>query len=124
MKVKGEVNFGPKQACIPSASKAKGKRSVADLDGSKEEEEGSPIEDSSSFAADSDVVFGEETEGATFNHTNDKGLTGYRYERKKDRYPVNRKESPAGNNQASPPRFSSRASFLAYLLGQVELFTY
>mgnify|MGYP004700874135 CR=1 FL=1 len=72
MKDKGEVNSGPKQACIPSASKAKGKRSVADLDGSKEEEEGSPIEDSSSFAADSDVVFGEEREGATFNHTNSK----------------------------------------------------
>ena len=72
MKDFGEANSGPKQACIPSASKAKGKRSVADLDGSKKEEEGSPIEDSSSFAADSDVVFGEETEGATFNHTNSK----------------------------------------------------
>ncbi|KAI5650395.1 hypothetical protein M9H77_36400 [Catharanthus roseus] len=72
MKVKGEVNFGPKQACIPSASKAEGKRSVANLDGSKEEEEGSVIEDSSYFAADSDVVFGEETKGATFNYTNAK----------------------------------------------------
>ncbi|KAI5664212.1 hypothetical protein M9H77_23535 [Catharanthus roseus] len=72
MKVKGEVNFGPKQACIPSASKAKGKRLVADLDGSKEEEEGSPIEDSSSFPTDSDIVFGEETKRATFNHTNAK----------------------------------------------------
>ncbi|KAI5669002.1 hypothetical protein M9H77_18855 [Catharanthus roseus] len=72
MKVKGQVNFGPKQLCIPSASKAKGKGSVVDLDGSKEEEEGSSIEDSSSFAADSNVVFGEETEGATFNHKNAK----------------------------------------------------
>ncbi|KAI5664234.1 hypothetical protein M9H77_23557 [Catharanthus roseus] len=56
MKVKGEVNFGPKQACIPSANKAKGKRSVADLDGSKEEEESLPIEDSSFFTTDSDRI--------------------------------------------------------------------
>lgn len=51
-------------------------------------------------------------------------------ERKKDRYhltPVDRKESPAGNGnkigaKLLPQGFSSRASFLAYLLGQVELF--